>query len=142
MEPRPSLNINWSLRLSALRGVECLHLIAFFKERGSVFNSLRIQSLCEISRTDVSGHSPRVPSWKETSHRRWALTLCEQERVDNGREEVVFDHIHATAFQGWPLGHPSYTYSAQRRLPRRWVGPTYLPTTKWAAWVLSAAGGF
>src|ERR1700750_3071483 len=30
--------------------------------------------------------------------------LREQEEVDKQLEEVVFDHLHATAFQGQPLG--------------------------------------
>lgn len=32
------------------------------------------------------------------------MILREQEEVDKQLEEVVFDHLHATAFQGQPLG--------------------------------------
>ena len=32
------------------------------------------------------------------------MILREQEEVDKQTEEVVFDHLHATAFQGQPLG--------------------------------------
>ena len=32
------------------------------------------------------------------------MILREQEEVDKQMEEVVFDHLHATAFQGQPLG--------------------------------------
>ena len=32
------------------------------------------------------------------------MILREQEEVDKQHEEVVFDHLHATAFQGQPLG--------------------------------------
>lgn len=33
------------------------------------------------------------------------VILRESEEVDKQLEEVVFDHLHATAFQGQPLGH-------------------------------------
>ena len=36
--------------------------------------------------------------------RERAVILREQEEVDKQLEEVVFDHLHATAFQGQPLG--------------------------------------
>ena len=32
------------------------------------------------------------------------MILREQEEVDKQMEEVVFDHLHATAFQNQPLG--------------------------------------
>jgi len=35
------------------------------------------------------------------------VILREQEEVDKQLEEVVFDHLHATAFQGQPLGRTS-----------------------------------
>ncbi|KAI5277821.1 hypothetical protein KEM52_004839, partial [Ascosphaera acerosa] len=36
--------------------------------------------------------------------RERGVILREQEEVDKQLEEVVFDHLHATAFQGQPLG--------------------------------------
>jgi mitochondrial-processing peptidase subunit beta len=41
---------------------------------------------------------------KSAIERERDVILREQEEVDKQLEEVVFDHLHATAFQGQPLG--------------------------------------
>ena len=41
---------------------------------------------------------------KSAVERERDVILREQEEVDKQLEEVVFDHLHATAFQGQPLG--------------------------------------
>jgi len=38
------------------------------------------------------------------------VILREQQEVDKQHEEVVFDHLHAVAFQGTPLPLPSYFF--------------------------------
>ncbi|KAF2483593.1 Metalloenzyme, LuxS/M16 peptidase-like protein [Neohortaea acidophila] len=50
---------------------------------------------------DILQHSKLEPSAIE---RERDVILREQEEVDKQLEEVVFDHLHATAFQGQPLG--------------------------------------
>ena len=51
--------------------------------------------------SDILQNSKLDPSAIE---RERAVILREQEEVDKQMEEVVFDHLHATAFQGQPLG--------------------------------------
>ncbi|KAF2114704.1 mitochondrial-processing peptidase-like protein subunit beta [Lophiotrema nucula] len=51
--------------------------------------------------SDILQHSKLEPSAIE---RERDVILREQEEVDKQLEEVVFDHLHATAFQGQPLG--------------------------------------
>jgi mitochondrial-processing peptidase subunit beta len=50
---------------------------------------------------DILQHSKLESSAIE---RERDVILREQEEVDKQTEEVVFDHLHATAFQGQPLG--------------------------------------
>jgi processing peptidase subunit beta len=50
---------------------------------------------------DILQNSKLEPSAIE---RERDVILREQEEVDKQLEEVVFDHLHATAFQGQPLG--------------------------------------
>jgi len=51
--------------------------------------------------SDILQNSKLDPSAVE---RERDVILREQEEVDKQLEEVVFDHLHATAFQGQPLG--------------------------------------
>ena len=51
--------------------------------------------------SDILQNSKLEPSAIE---RERDVILREQEEVDKQLEEVVFDHLHATAFQGQPLG--------------------------------------
>ena len=51
--------------------------------------------------SDILQHSKLDPGAIE---RERDVILREQEEVDKQLEEVVFDHLHATAFQGQPLG--------------------------------------
>jgi mitochondrial-processing peptidase subunit beta len=51
--------------------------------------------------SDILLHSKLEPAAIE---RERDVILREQEEVDKQLEEVVFDHLHATAFQGQPLG--------------------------------------
>ena len=51
--------------------------------------------------SDILQNSRLEPSAIE---RERDVILREQEEVDKQLEEVVFDHLHATAFQGQPLG--------------------------------------
>ena len=51
--------------------------------------------------SDILQNSKLEPSAIE---RERDVILREQEEVDKQMEEVVFDHLHATAFQGQPLG--------------------------------------
>lgn len=51
--------------------------------------------------SDILTNSKLEPSAIE---RERDVILREQEEVDKQLEEVVFDHLHATAFQGQPLG--------------------------------------
>ena len=51
--------------------------------------------------SDILQHSKLEPSAIE---RERDVILREQEEVDKQLEEVVFDHLHATAFQNQPLG--------------------------------------
>lgn len=51
--------------------------------------------------SDILQHSKLEPSAIE---RERDVILREQEEVDKQLEEVVFDHLHSTAFQGQPLG--------------------------------------
>ena len=51
--------------------------------------------------SDILQHSKLEP---QAIERERDVILREQEEVDKQLEEVVFDHLHATAFQGQPLG--------------------------------------
>lgn len=51
--------------------------------------------------SDILQHSKLDPAAIE---RERDVILREQEEVDKAHEEVVFDHLHAVAFQGEPLG--------------------------------------
>ena len=51
--------------------------------------------------SDILQHSKLE---KAAIERERDVILREQEEVDKQLEEVVFDHLHATAFQGQPLG--------------------------------------
>ncbi|KAI9624990.1 hypothetical protein H4Q26_016557, partial [Puccinia striiformis f. sp. tritici PST-130] len=54
--------------------------------------------------------------------RERSVILREQEEVDKAHEEVVFDHLHAVAFQGEDLvEYIKSNYTADRMLPRTWV---------------------
>ncbi|KAF2753151.1 mitochondrial processing peptidase beta subunit [Pseudovirgaria hyperparasitica] len=80
------------------------HLNAYTSRENTVyfaksFNSDVPQTVDILS--DILQNSKLEPSAIE---RERDVILREQEEVDKQLEEVVFDHLHATAFQGQPLG--------------------------------------
>lgn len=74
--------------------------------------------------------------------RERSVILREQEEVDKQLEEVVFDHLHATAFQGQPLGRTilgprENIQSIQRSHLTEYIKTNYTPDRM----VLVGAGG-
>jgi processing peptidase subunit beta len=70
------------------------------------------------------------------------VILREQEEVDKQLEEVVFDHLHATAFQGQPLGRTILGPKENIQSIKRDDLETYIKTNYTAdRMVLVGAGG-
>ncbi|KAI5306135.1 hypothetical protein KEM56_002116 [Ascosphaera pollenicola] len=74
--------------------------------------------------------------------RERSVILREQEEVDKQLEEVVFDHLHATAFQGQPLGRTilgprENIQTLQRQHMAEYIKTNYTPDRM----VLVGAGG-
>ncbi|KAF2677569.1 mitochondrial-processing peptidase-like protein subunit beta [Lentithecium fluviatile CBS 122367] len=70
------------------------------------------------------------------------VILREQEEVDKQMEEVVFDHLHATAFQGQPLGRTILGPKENIETIQRSDLETYIKTNYTAdRMVLVGAGG-
>ncbi|KAF1808333.1 mitochondrial processing peptidase beta subunit [Eremomyces bilateralis CBS 781.70] len=80
------------------------HLNAYTSRENTVYYSKSFNSdvpKCVDILSDILQHS-RLES--QAIERERDVILREQEEVDKQLEEVVFDHLHATAFQGQPLG--------------------------------------
>ena len=80
------------------------HLNAYTSRENTVYYAKAFNSDVPASvdiLADILQHSKLEPSAIE---RERDVILREQEEVDKQMEEVVFDHLHATAFQGQPLG--------------------------------------
>ena len=80
------------------------HLNAYTSRENTVYYAKAFNSDVPASvdiLADILQHSKLEPSAIE---RERDVILREQEEVDKQTEEVVFDHLHATAFQGQPLG--------------------------------------
>ncbi|KAK4989418.1 Mitochondrial-processing peptidase subunit beta [Elasticomyces elasticus] len=80
------------------------HLNAYTSRENTVYYAKSFNS--DVPETvdilsDILQNSKLEPSAIE---RERDVILREQEEVDKQLEEVVFDHLHATAFQGQPLG--------------------------------------
>ncbi|KAI9702719.1 MAG: hypothetical protein M1820_006103 [Bogoriella megaspora] len=80
------------------------HLNAYTSRENTVYYAKSFNS--DVPATvdilsDILTNSKLEPSAIE---RERDVILREQEEVDKQLEEVVFDHLHATAFQGQPLG--------------------------------------
>jgi len=80
------------------------HLNAYTSRENTVYYAKSLNS--DVPATvdilaDILQNSKLDPSAIE---RERDVILREQEEVDKQLEEVVFDHLHATAFQGQPLG--------------------------------------
>ncbi|MCJ1272926.1 hypothetical protein MMC21_000715 [Puttea exsequens] len=80
------------------------HLNAYTSRENTVYYAKAFNS--DVPATvnilsDILQNSKLEPSAIE---RERDVILREQEEVDKQLEEVVFDHLHATAFQGQPLG--------------------------------------
>jgi processing peptidase subunit beta len=80
------------------------HLNAYTSRENTVYYAKSFNS--DVPKTvdilaDILQNSKLEPSAIE---RERDVILREQEEVDKQLEEVVFDHLHATAFQGQPLG--------------------------------------
>ncbi|KAB8446165.1 hypothetical protein FH972_025147 [Carpinus fangiana] len=80
------------------------HLNAYTSRENTVYYAKSFNS--DVPATvdilaDILQHSKLEESAVE---RERDVILREQEEVDKQMEEVVFDHLHATAFQGQPLG--------------------------------------
>ncbi|KAI9730393.1 MAG: hypothetical protein M1834_005903 [Cirrosporium novae-zelandiae] len=80
------------------------HLNAYTSRENTVyyakcFNN-DVEKSCDIL-ADILQNSKLDPAAVE---RERDVILREQEEVDKSLEEVAFDHLHATAFQGQPLG--------------------------------------
>ncbi|KZF22023.1 mitochondrial processing peptidase beta subunit mitochondrial precursor [Xylona heveae TC161] len=80
------------------------HLNAYTSRENTVYYAKAFNS--DVPKTvdilsDILQNSKLEPSAIE---RERDVILREQEEVDKQLEEVVFDHLHATAFQGQPLG--------------------------------------
>ncbi|KAF2808210.1 mitochondrial-processing peptidase-like protein subunit beta [Mytilinidion resinicola] len=80
------------------------HLNAYTSRENTVYYAKSFNS--DVPATvdilsDILQHSKLEP---QAIERERDVILREQEEVDKQLEEVVFDHLHATAFQGQPLG--------------------------------------
>ncbi|KAF2454618.1 mitochondrial processing peptidase beta subunit [Lineolata rhizophorae] len=80
------------------------HLNAYTSRENTVYYAKSFNS--DVPKTvdilsDILQNSKLEPAAIE---RERDVILREQEEVDKQLEEVVFDHLHATAFQGQPLG--------------------------------------
>ncbi|KAI9719414.1 MAG: hypothetical protein M1812_003485 [Candelaria pacifica] len=80
------------------------HLNAYTSRENTVYYAKSFNS--DVPATvnilsDILQNSKLEP---EAIERERDVILREQEEVDKQLEEVVFDHLHATAFQGQPLG--------------------------------------
>ncbi|KAL9046105.1 MAG: hypothetical protein Q9214_000972 [Letrouitia sp. 1 TL-2023] len=80
------------------------HLNAYTSRENTVYYAKSFNS--DIPKTvnilsDILQNSKLEP---QAIERERDVILREQEEVDKQMEEVVFDHLHATAFQGQPLG--------------------------------------
>ncbi|MDI1490255.1 MAG: Mitochondrial-processing peptidase subunit beta [Ramalina farinacea] len=80
------------------------HLNAYTSRENTVYYAKSFNSdvpACVNILSDILQNSKLESSAIE---RERDVILREQEEVDKQMEEVVFDHLHATAFQGQPLG--------------------------------------
>ncbi|KAF2493834.1 mitochondrial-processing peptidase-like protein subunit beta [Lophium mytilinum] len=80
------------------------HLNAYTSRENTVYYAKSFNS--DVPATvdilsDILQHSKLEP---QAIERERDVILREQEEVDKQLEEVVFDHLHATAYQGQPLG--------------------------------------
>ncbi|KAI9820123.1 MAG: hypothetical protein M1832_003830 [Thelocarpon impressellum] len=80
------------------------HLNAYTSRENTVYYAKSFNS--DVPKTvnilsDILQNSKLEP---QAIERERDVILREQEEVDKQLEEVVFDHLHATAFQGQPLG--------------------------------------
>ncbi|KAI9682276.1 MAG: hypothetical protein M1817_000330 [Caeruleum heppii] len=80
------------------------HLNAYTSRENTVYYAKAFNSDVPVTVDILSDILQRSKLEPQAIERERDVILREQEEVDKQLEEVVFDHLHATAFQGQPLG--------------------------------------
>lgn len=80
------------------------HLNAYTSRENTVYYAKSFNSDVPLTVDILSDILQNSKLDKAAIERERDVILREQEEVDKQMEEVVFDHLHATAFQGQPLG--------------------------------------
>ncbi|MCJ1333968.1 hypothetical protein MMC10_010675 [Thelotrema lepadinum] len=80
------------------------HLNAYTSRENTVYYAKSFNSDVPVTVNILSDILQNSKLDKTAIERERDVILREQEEVDKQLEEVVFDHLHATAFQGQPLG--------------------------------------
>ncbi|KAI4146847.1 MAG: hypothetical protein LQ340_005787 [Diploschistes diacapsis] len=80
------------------------HLNAYTSRENTVYYAKSFNSDVPSTVSILSDILQNSKLEKAAIERERDVILREQEEVDKQLEEVVFDHLHATAFQGQPLG--------------------------------------
>ncbi|KAL8741509.1 MAG: hypothetical protein Q9190_005897 [Brigantiaea leucoxantha] len=80
------------------------HLNAYTSRENTVYYAKSFNSDVPAATNILSDILQNSKLEPQAIERERDVILREQEEVDKQMEEVVFDHLHATAFQGQPLG--------------------------------------